>query len=480
MSHWIPRSILFSLFICLLAGNWVGCGVETSRDIIGDRIEYDTVFPVPVSLVALPLRYEVRYFEQWLNRKISGKFLDRHFPVNEGRDTLWLSLTRAEPIRLALRNEKFRIDVPISAEGKFTTRVLGVQLSNREPVNAEMILRLTVDADLDHQWRLVTSTSLDTIIWVKDPALRIAFVEIDIKDMITRLLKGHESELLAKLDDVFHQDVNFRRPINKVWQDIQKPMHIIKQYPHAWLVFQPETVTGRIRLNDPEALMFDLSVELKAKVIPFSVDTPDVFVPLPNLIISDPSDSFNLVLNGSIPYRETSAYLSSLAAGQSFSRYGYTVMMDTVIMFGTTHGIALKSELSGDITGHVIVQGKPEYDPDGKTMHINHFRYEVNTSSTMVNTAVEWFHDNIMETLKHFLIINLDEYIDVLPEIISYAIDTGRVGDRISLTFKDLNFDYIDWLVSGNHLHFNIYTRGKARLDLEQLNMRRRLWITDP
>jgi len=464
----LPFTLLFGCF--LLTSIIVGCRQDSTSAIEKQRIVADTLLPLPISTVAVPLRYELHYFEQWLNEMIRGKFMDKVFTVND---------ERSGRIRLAIRNQKIQIEVPVKATGTYKASILGIGIKNRNSVDAELLLKLEVDARLNEKWKLVTSTSLDTIIWKSNPNLRIIGINIDLKNFIDRIFQRKEDEFLKRLDEVFYNEVDLRKVIGKVWHDLQKPIHIVKRDPHAWLLLQPQTVTGKVMLDDPTALIFDLAIEMTALAKIFEVDSSFERTILPDLKLANTSNTFDFVIQGSIPYDKTARHIQNLMTEVPISAKGYSVLIDSLEIFGTTNGLAVRVDFTGDLDGRTFVQGMPKYNPVNKKLEIEHFDYELHSRNILISTAADFLHVHIIDRIKEYLYIDLEDHISVLPELISHSIDTGRVGDKISLFFDTLNILEVEVLVSGNDIYFNVHTSGKARLDLERLNVKRRLFITD-
>lgn len=473
------KSFFLFLVLVFLISVGIGCKQDRSSAIEKQRIDSDSILPLPVSIVAVPLRYELHYFEQWLNEMIRGKFLDKVFTVNDERDSLWLQLERSGRIRLAIRNQKILIDVPVKATGTYKATILGIGIKNRNAVDAELLLKLEVDARLNEQWKLVTVTSLDTIIWQTDPNIRIAGINIDLKNRINRIFIQKEDEFLKRLDAVFFKEIDLRKVIGKVWHDLQKPIYLVKRDPYAWLLLQPQTVTGKVLLNDPSALVFDLAIEMTARAKVFEIDSSFERTLLPDLKLANTSNTFDFVIQGSIPYDKTALHIQKLMSETPISAKGYSVMIDSVELFGTSNGLAVCVDFTGDMDGRVYVQGTPVYNPETKMLEIEQFDYQLHSESFLVSATMDFLYDQIIDRVSDYLYIDLEDHISTLPDLITYSIDTGKVGDKLSLFFDTLNILEVEVLVSGKDLYFNVHTSGRARLDLQRLDVKRRIFITD-
>src|SRR5690606_26267021 len=114
--------------------------------------------------------------------KITGTFVKQWIEVNENHDSLYLELTKKNKIKIRWINNSLHYSFPLHLEGKFIKRIgKNFVLKNETPVALEVVLDMATHLSFANDWSLNASTKLKQVTWKKEPILKIAFVNINLR-----------------------------------------------------------------------------------------------------------------------------------------------------------------------------------------------------------------------------------------------------------------------------------------------------------
>ena len=183
-------------------------------------------------------------------------------------------------------------------------------------------LNLTVSStyDLTPNWHLKTKTRLvkfDRPTTTERDQCEISFLKIDVTEKIIASVTGVLEKELAKLDTTIGK-VSIEKPIDGIWDKLQKPISIAKG--KLWFRIRPQQVAlGPITATD-STLTARLDLQAKPR-IRAGERPPDDTVPLPPLgrtqAVIDTADVF---MEGTLHYAAANEALAKRVSGKTIGK----------------------------------------------------------------------------------------------------------------------------------------------------------------
>jgi len=431
-----------------------------------------------LSYYRMPIYYPIQQFEDWMNIKIAGKFIDHGFRINDGRDSVYLEVTKMSPIQMSIKQGRMHYVLPVSLKGNYFKYVLGIRFGHNQPIETSLTLKISSILDIDSNWKIISDTRLDGIDWEENPKLHLGPLRIPLTKYLENIIAKREIELLAKVDSAVYEHVNLHKAIAKVWGDIQKPMAIVKEEPRIWFKIHTQHIYGDLSLSDSQDIIFNVLVGAYTEVgfdsiaLAVSSRLPDIREKMPEI------DNLSMAVKGTVPYEVVNQLLDLKVNGLVINRYGMKLKIRKAHMYGTEVGVAIRLDVSGFANGSIYIIGQPEYLPNERKLVVTNLRYDVQTESQVINAANSAIYDYALEMLSGYLVLFIGDEIRRLPAIISEAIESGKSGERLDLNIDTLEFQTWNFLVTRNNIQFVLNATAEASIEIERLRVRNPINIT--
>ena len=458
------KKILFLplLLVCCLAG------CDRIKPVPPPATTRDTELLLPLSTVNLPVYYHLDSLAATLNSKMKGTFIQQWIRLNDHGDSLYLEIARTHPVAIEWKDEKLAFAFPVSVKGKFIKRVAGFKVKNATPVAMEMVLHLATNVLINKDWNLLTQTDLQRIVWVKDPFIKIAMMRINLRKIVEQTILSNREALSGKMDQVLHDRLATRKVIEKLWNDIQKPIRINKKGTEVWLKPTAQDLQARVARRGNFIV---LETELKAYVRTV-LETQEM--PATNTVLppykakKTDTDSLTLYVLAKLPFRTINSLLSKELRNHTFAAQGYATTIKDLDVYGTEEGIAIRLQLRGDVDGQVYLRGVLAYDTVKAVFFVQKFNFDVDSENSLVNSADWLLHDNMLEIINEKLTIHTQQWIDQLPGLIEKGVENGRSGDKINLQVDALDVKPQQIMITKNDVQVILKATGKAAIGLQQ------------
>ncbi len=429
----------------------------------------DSSLVVPVSTITIPVSYEVRNLEDLVNKKLEGVFFKKWLKLNSGGDSLFLELERTSRVQLSWANQALQIEFPIHVSGNFIKKFMGMSLKNQAPIEAEMVLHLTTDVEVNPDWSLNTNTKLEKIDWIKNPELKIAMVKLDIKEPIEDQLFANQETLLEELDKVLREEIKTRDEVAKIWNDIQKEIIINKEEPRIYMIAQGESLAAKFLNDDPAYLT--LLVQMKAFAETKEGESPP-FVEKPLPTYSDQinnDDSVQIFVLAKLPFSRANELLRKELIDKKIAFNNVALHIKDLDIYATDQGLAVRLDVKGAVNGHLYLVGEPAFDEATSTFWVDKLEYDIQTENVIVNSMDGMFHDNFLEFISEYLTFDAAPLINDLPNMIETALDKGKSGEKIDIKISHMHARPYSILLTRNDIQVILETRASADLQLKGL-----------
>ena len=111
-------AIILTLAILVILTSFRGCNNQKTAPAplpvtLTDSVKID----LPLSVFNIPVKYDLKNFELWINQVIKGKFLETVInPMNDKRDEAKLTMTKTGTIQISSNGKELICIVPIQVE----------------------------------------------------------------------------------------------------------------------------------------------------------------------------------------------------------------------------------------------------------------------------------------------------------------------------------------------------------------------------
>lgn len=460
---------LFTTFIFLIfIGVFAGC--KRINPEAPAHIELDSTLVVPVSELSVPVYFPVKELENMVNEKLKARIVEAHMAINDKDDSVHLFISRFQPILLKYDGERgITYTVPVHVEGYLNSKVIGIRIRNKEPVQAKMVITLFSNLYLDDAWNLAPQTELKSIVWVEEPRLTIAGIKFNLKGPIEKILENHKTEVVAKLDESAKDVIKIRPAIEKVWTDIQKPIRLNRNVVPVWLKAEASEIDARLFSVSEDTLLINARLKAQLYTVLDSANALTKSGKLPKLkhqVTSEPNvEAYILV---TLPFTEINAIINQVVDTMRFSYGGHTVRIQSSELYGTPEGLAMGLTLRGDLKATVYLKGTLGFDSLAKKVVIENFGFDLASEQRLL-TAANWFaHDQLVERIRPYLSLSAETFFARVPELIDKGLEKGKLGKKLNVHFEAWELNFHSHLVTRHNIQLILSAKANAGVELQK------------
>jgi len=433
------------------------------------RSTLDSTLAVPVSTIRIPIEFQLKDLERMVNTKLKGSFVQEWMAVGEKKkDSIYLELERMDSIRFAWSPALLSAKIPLRISFRFMKKTAGIRIQNEKPVVAEVILWLKSNVFIDNNWRIITNTTVSKVVWVKEPSIRIVFVNVQLRKLADTYLEKNMDKITRKLDSTARQLLDTRKTVEKIWNDIQQPIVIKKANPPIGLSARAEELMWRWNNNSKENISGVIT--LKAKVYAW-FNEPDThkIEPLPkHQYAAEADESLDLYVLAMVPYDKLNMFSKRHIERISYTYQDYTIGIREAEFYGSGQELALMMRVKGAVKGNVYLRAQPYFDTLTQVIGLRNLRYDLNTEEALVSTADWMLHDKLISILADTIKRDISEELRGLPRLIEQGVARGKTGEKMSITVDSLSVSSYASLITGSNVQWILRARGKAGIALDK------------
>jgi hypothetical protein len=433
------------------------------------RSSLDSTLALPVSTIRIPIEFQLKDLERAVNSKLKGSFVAEWMRVGDKKkDSIYLALERTDSIRFIWKAANLSAKVPLRVSFRFRKRTAGIRIQNDKPIVAEIILRLNSQISFDDNWGIKSNTSLNKIEWRKEPTIKVAFVNVNLRKFAESYLEKNQDKIINKFDSVAHELLDTRKIVEKIWKDIQKPIVIKKTNPQIGLSAHALELRSRWGNNTPGTIT--AMVTLKAKVHAW-IGEPEVFqvALLPKHRYAEKADeSLDLFVLAKLPYNKLNEFTNKNIERISYTYNTYTIGIRDAEFYGSGQELALMMRVKGAIKGKVYLKALPYFDTLNQVVGLSNLRYDLHTEEALLNTADWMLHDKLITILADTVKKDISEELKGLPGLIEQGIARGKTGEKMTVTVDSIAITSHASLITARDIQWIFRARGKAGIALDK------------
>jgi hypothetical protein len=396
--------------------------------------------------------------------------IEADIAISDKDDSIFLSVSKFQSIRIAYDGDRgLTYTIPLQLEGFLKSKVVGIKIRNKEAIRARVVIEMFSDLYLDDDWNLALKTELKSITWIEEPRINVAGIRFNLKPPIEKMLEKNKKIIVDKLDETAGNIVRIRPSIEKLWGDIQKPISINRKVVPVWLKADASDMDGKLYAHSEDTLIIVATIRARLHTVLDSVAAvrkPPALPPLKRLETGEPG--LTAYALATVPFSVINSLISQVTDTMEF-RYGkHVVGIRSSEVYGTPGGLAVRISLNGDLKADLYLRGTIGFDSLERRVIIDNFGFDINSENSLV-LAADWFaHDKIIERLRPYMSLPLDNTFAVIPELITRAIEKGKLGRKIEIYFKDFDLNIHQHLITTDNIQIIVSAKGLAGVEIQK------------
>lgn len=460
--------ILIILAILFVVG---GVLIYTSKH---KKLKFDlnedmTVYSADTSTLVFPLYIAVNDLENLANSRLKTQLIDKRLPVNEGKDTLVLKVTRKGGLKVRYDGGTAYTSMPLVADIQFIKKFMnkGVTVFKKEPLRLDLTVHAKSQIKLREDLTLASSSDIERLEWHSDPSVKVMGINFDVKKQIEKILLNKQDEITGALDDVIGKKLNIKRPIENIWNSMQKSIVASKKIAGIYIRIQPHNIKVHIdQKNSKDSLKINLVFKANAYVR-YGNDTLNVernaFPKKVEILrFKDTTSMSDIHIHMLLPMLELNKILAERVSNTPVAKGTFNLVIKEVQIANTKENILVKVDHTGTINGTTYVKGRPQLSKDNSVLEITNLQYENVSKDHMLNSMEDLLHDEIMNFLNDKLRFEIGDFVSDLSSLAQNAIDKSKLSEKSDISVNELVLQNVKFHLTKN----NIQIIGSAKSDL--------------
>ncbi|NTU44190.1 MAG: DUF4403 family protein [Chlorobiaceae bacterium] len=438
------------------------------------------IIDIPQSTFNIPIIIEVKSLADYLNQKITGKFLETTLFLQESeKEQILLTLTKAGSITITSTGRELLCTLPLTVDATLLDSRFGKTLSGLvSPFHTGIILTLSTPIDLDRNWRLKTKFTIREHQWLSEPVIKLGPFKKNIRKQLDDAISLNSNSLTSMVDQEINKAASLRKTVAHVWHDLQKPIRITSYPAPVWIRFNCSDISGNIKLQKSAIVCF---ASVKAKMLLVTDTTAQrAHLRLPDyreLATREKQPESDLFIYASTSFDEINQQLNKMLHGTEILSKGYRIAILDIRAYTSTEGLTVAVDTGGDLDGRFYLTGRPVFDIPTQRLKVQNFDFTVNSGSLLVERGDEVLHNLLRERIASKLNLGLDTLIMKLPALINHAIAKGKTGRTIDLRVENLAIKQCDILMGKEMIHFIINAQTETTIRLKKIKAGRPIRI---
>lgn len=423
-----------------------------------------------LSRIVFPLTIDLEDIAAKLNETLERKPIHLIIPIDKERGELELDLIFYDKLKLRWKNSKLYAEVPVQAIATATTTRLGIQMSNKTPVQAKSVVSVLIKPTITNGWKIKSKASIENIHWEKEPIYMFGKIAVNLTKKVDNKLEEEREKLETMIETQINKVLDLTKAMEKIWTDIQKPIAINRKGTPLWLSMTGTDLSACWNVEPSNDPSFIIAVEGYYRILAgdsAQAATHSTALPAYKKLSNAQPGIYAHVI-AQLPYEKMQQFVRNITDTLNLSYSGYRLKIRDIHVFGGDSLLFLKLKIAGDVHGSIYLQGRPRFLENSKTFVVDNFNYDIYTHNEIVSTAADWFHDILLQKANEALVFRLDSLLHKLPDAMMNGIEKSKVGKKISLEMQHLEVQLLEIRSAIDHLALSIRVTGHAALYLER------------
>jgi hypothetical protein len=476
----MKKTTIITTLILALIGSGLFFLLRTSTIKPPARVMHIVHIDVPESTFNLPISLDIQSLADYLNGKISGRFLDTTLFLQESKkERIALTLSKAGDITIRSTGKELVCTFPLNVDATLLECRIGKLLAKLvKPLHTTLIVTLSTPLGLDRTWRLKTRFRIRSYQWVTEPVVSIGPFRTNLRKTIDAAISNESPKLTAMLDKEIKHAASLQKTVDGIWSDLQHPIRISSKPAPVWIRFFCKDLGGDIRLEKSRIICF---ASIKAKMM-MVTDTTNQAKPTPlpdfrQLSLKDRKPHSTVYLYAFTSFDEINRHLNELVTGKMITAKGYNITIEKINAYASDEGLVVQVSTGRDLHSKLFLKGHPVFDIPRQTLKVKNFDFALSTNSILLSKEDQVMHEIVRKQVAQKLNLGLDKFIAKVPMIVNQAIARGKNGKTMDLQIKSLDIKRCDIQMGKEKIHFFIEAGTEATLKLKKIKSGRPIKI---
>ncbi|MCS6834039.1 MAG: DUF4403 family protein, partial [Flammeovirgaceae bacterium] len=307
---------------------------------------------------------------------------------------------------------------------------------------------------------------------IEHPKVDIGLASIDVSSIVEKVLQAQGQKLFDKLDEEVAKKADLKPEIEKIWNDIQKPLCINRKEKKVWLKFDNQDIAASQVQSYANNVLIHTNIHTYVETI--IADTVEKLTPKPlpklkKIRKKDKNNRFEMNILSIIPFNELNSLASKHIKEKVLTYQGRSITIQEARIYGKKGNLEIELNVTGEIDANVYLNATPHHDSLSNTLFLRNFDFVFQTDNSVVQ-ALDWLlHETVKENLSSYLSLPLQPYIEKLPELINKGVEKGKVGKRLDLKLKNVAVRPRKILITPHNVQLLIQASGNGTIILEKL-----------
>ena len=415
---------------------------------------------VAPSKISVPIKLSIDDLQSFANRNLIRQYTgDTEYLDGTVRGKLNYKFKREEDVKVTAEKGKIKISLPVKFDVRFVGNVLAaiVRVPFSAKTDGELRVNIAVKPSIRRDWSIKTEAEVD-FEWIKPPRLKVAGIQIGLRNESDRFLREAIRDNLYRIDDAINKEVRLREVMQREWDNLTVPimaadtisLHIDPRSVAASpLEITPKEVTLRAYVE--AGISLSMGVGNVAGARKKSLPPLEEYVP--------GEESINLNVKALLNYDALEQEAMKALQGFEIDMGITSVFVRSLRIMGSGERLITAFNIdAADSKGTIYAVGEPYFDEETRVLSVKNFELEEGTRSGLVEKAAWLLRPVLMSILSGRLSWELGAKVDELTNDAREIIASRELNDEIELkgTLKSAKFDGLRVTSQGIEIGLNL------------------------
>ena len=420
------------------------------------------------STIALSLDIDMPSLEKSINKALPTLLYEDN---NLEDDNLMLKVWKTQNIRFTVSGNKLTCTLPLKiwAQTGFKKTVLGITAQQYYQANGAITVKLTTTFYLLNNWKLATSTTVDSYTWTEKPTVKVAGFAMPVTTIADICINTMKKTINNSINDAIAENLDLKSIMEETWKQAQEPMLIDQEYD-AWLKIIPEKAYSTNISNSGNKISINLGMDAVIEANVGKKPATSKKVSLPNYqLVPQITPDFNIYLNVDVDMKKLKEIAQKEVVGKIFEQGRRKIVINDVDIYGHDDLLVVGVHVLGAVKGAVYCIGKLYFDNDAQSLRITDFDFDITTKNALIKTANWMLHKKFLSLIEPYLTIPLKKEITDLLQSSNEMLNNYEITKGVFLkgNVSNVTFNHIDISSSSVIIRGNL--KGNLKLFVNQL-----------
>ncbi|WP_246439966.1 DUF4403 family protein [Rhabdobacter roseus] len=426
-----------------------------------------------LSTFNVPVEMPIAELEKQINAQLKGLIYEDNSYEDDGQDNLKAKIWKLSDIKVQALDSTFLFEVPLKiwVSAGYKISPMGFTMSGYKDTEFAVRLRFISKVSVSPDWRMLTTTHVDSYDWISEPSIKVSGFNIPIKGMVSRLLNRNSDKITQAIDEQVGKAIELRKYVQQAWDLAHNPVLMSEEY-NTWLVVLPNQILMTPLLARSGVLRTSIGIKGYTQTITSSVKPLLKTDPLPPLrVVEKIPAEFKVGLISLISYAEAARLAEANFVGKQFAFMDgrYAVEVTSIALFGQNEKLVIKAGLKGSLNGFIYLKGTPTYDPDTKMLSLHDLDYDLDTRNVIFKTANWLLQGKFARMMEKQMVFPLGEQMEEAKKGIQQTLSRRKLADGVELrgTLNEVLPDKV--YLTPEHIYAVVFATGKVNIRIEGL-----------